>query len=117
MKIGIPPTFGELEQLEDEDLRKLVRMSQAVLNERKPAVVTPTAPGRTSNIAQAFESIPSTPVDAEEFASQHGISVSTLRQQKRFDPLQGEGMPRVYVKKSRKDGVLYIWRGDPNALK
>ncbi len=106
--INIPPTFSELEQLKDEDLRKLVRMATAILNERGPVLPPST---RSSNIENAFQSIPSTPVDAEEFAARHNISVTTLRQQKRFDPLQGEGVDKVHVKKSRKDGHLYVWRG------
>jgi len=106
--INIPPKFSELEDLGDDELRKIVRMATAVLNERGP-VSQPTS--RSSNITAAFESIPVTPVDAEEFAARHNISVNTLRQQKRFDPLQGEGVDRVHVKKNRKDGRLYVWRG------
>lgn len=114
--IHIPPTFGELEELGDEDLQKIIRMAKAVLNEREPITQAMShlkndTPVRSSRIAEAFKSIPTTPVDAEEFAAKHNISVSTLRQQKRFDPLQGEGDERVYVKKSKRDGRLYVWRG------
>lgn len=111
--ITIPPKFSQLEDLDDEDLRKLVRMATAVLNERAP-VSKPTT--RSSNISDAFQSIPSTPTDAEEFTLRHNISVSTLRQQKRFDPLQGEGVDRVHVKKSKKDGRLYVWRGPADLI-
>ncbi|MFC1334843.1 MAG: hypothetical protein G8D91_09200 [gamma proteobacterium symbiont of Clathrolucina costata] len=107
--INIPPTFSDLEGLEDEDLRKLVRMSTAILNERAP--VTPKSSVKKGAVAAAFEAIPSHPVDAEEFAESHGISVSALRQRYRFDPLKDSGA-EVHVKKSKKDGRLYVWRGD-----
>ena len=119
--ISIPPSFSELEVLDDGDLEKLVRMAKAVLHERGPVtrpspVPTGRPTSRTSRIAQAFEDVPTTPVDAEEFATRHGIGVTTLRQQKRFDPLHKEGGDRVYVKKSKRDGRLYVWRGADGSL-
>jgi hypothetical protein len=62
-------------------------------------------------VYQAFEDIPETPVDAEEFAARYNIGVTTLRQQKRFDHLQEAGRGTVHVKKSKRDGRLYVWRG------
>jgi hypothetical protein len=58
-------------------------------------------------ITQAFSSIPSTPVAAEEFAKQHGVSIAVLRQSKRFDSVGGG---TVKVKKDKATKTLMIWR-------
>jgi len=108
--INIPPSFSDLEQLEDDELRKLVRMATAVLNERAPFI--PQKCVKKGATYDAFEAIPSHPVDAEEYAESHGISVSALRQRYRFDPHRDNpAMEKVHVKKSKKDGRLYVWRG------
>lgn len=58
-------------------------------------------------ITQAFSAIPSTPVSAEEFAKQHGVSIAVLRQSKRFDSVGGG---TVKVKKDKQTKTLMIWR-------
>lgn len=58
-------------------------------------------------ITQAFTAIPATPVAAEEFAKQHGVSIAVLRQSKRFDTV---GSGTVKVKKDKATKTLMIWR-------
>ena len=60
------------------------------------------------NIIKAFSLIPKTPVPAEAFASQNNISLSVLRQHKRFDKTNIEG--QVYVRKDSKTDQLMVWR-------
>jgi hypothetical protein len=62
-------------------------------------------------IKNAFAAIPNTPVPADDFASKHGVSLTVLRQSKRFDAADDGG--KVHVKKiPQEDGskVLSIWR-------
>lgn len=59
-------------------------------------------------ILKAFSSIPATPVAAEEFARQHGVSIAVLRQSKRFDATKSTGTVRV--KKDKGTKTLMIWR-------
>lgn len=59
-------------------------------------------------ILKAFTSIPATPVVAEEFAKEHGVSIAVLRQSKRFDLSQSAGTVRV--KKDKGTKTLMIWR-------
>jgi hypothetical protein len=61
-----------------------------------------------NNIAKAFESIPATATAAEDFASEHGVSVAVLRQSKRFD--KSPEMGTVHVKKDKETKTLMIWR-------
>lgn len=71
-------------------------------------------PGRRGNkIATAFGAVTSTPVDAEEFAKQHGVSISVLRQNKRFDTTPESGTVRVV--KDKEKGKLMIWRDSPSS--
>lgn len=57
-------------------------------------------------IQQAFASISETPVSADQFIKDHGISMPVLRQFKRFDKT---GLPgQVNVRK--REGVLMVWR-------
>jgi hypothetical protein len=79
----------------------------------EPLVRLPRASARPSGIREAFENVPESPVDAEEFAARYHIGVGTLRQQKRFDHLQEQGRGKVHVQKLRKGGPLYVWR-DPD---
>ena len=41
-----------------------------------------------SKIATAFRDVPLVPVFAETFAARHRVSISVLRQAKRFDPVR-----------------------------
>jgi hypothetical protein len=59
-------------------------------------------------ILKAFTSIPDTPVVAEEFAKEHGVSIAVLRQSKRFDLSKTVGTVRV--KKDKGTKTLMIWR-------
>lgn len=79
---------------------------------RKPAesatVVTPEPKKRGrkgTKINEAFAAIGTEPVDAEEFAAEHNVSLNVLRQAKRFDKT---GLPRVRVKKL--EGRLRVFR-------
>jgi len=116
MSVSIPPRFAELDALEDEDLRKLIRMASAVLKEREPEKPVTKSSGGEGTSAAAFRAVPDSPVEAEQFAAEHGVSFNTLRQGFRFDPLRETGEP-VRVMKNKADGKYYIWRGDKNLLK
>lgn len=63
-------------------------------------------------IKNAFAAIPNTPVPAEDFAKKYGVSLTVLRQSKRFDTIDDGG--KVHVKKVAQNGgadkVLSIWR-------
>ena len=73
------------------------------------ATKSPKKRGRQgSKIVNAFKAIPATPVAAETFATDHGISLAVLRQSKRFDKTGLDGAVRV--KKDRESGTLMIWR-------
>ena len=60
-----------------------------------------------NNIINSFWNVPSTPVGAIEFAEKSNVSLSVLRQSKRFDKTNLLG--KVHVRKN-KDGILMIWR-------
>ena len=60
-----------------------------------------------SKIQTAFGNIPSTPIDAETFATEHGVSVAVLRQSKRFNK---ESSTTVHVRKNKETGQLMIWQ-------
>ncbi len=71
-------------------------------------IAAPKKRGRKgNNIAQAFTAIPGTPVSAEAFATEHGVSLNVLRQSKRFDK---SGLGSVKVKKDKETKTLMIWR-------
>jgi len=72
-------------------------------------VKTPQKRGRKGDkIIKAFELVPETPVDAEQFAQEHSVSLAVLRQSKRFDKSDMDG--NVKVKKDKGSGRLMIWR-------
>jgi len=60
------------------------------------------------NIVRAFSSIPTKPVPAEIFAKNHNISISVLRQHKRFDKTNMGG--QVFVRKDMKTNRVMVWR-------
>lgn len=59
-------------------------------------------------IITAFQSIPEQPIPAEQFATDHGVSLAVLRQSKRFDRCPERGT--IHVKKDRETKTLMIWR-------
>lgn len=68
----------------------------------------PKKRGRKGNkIQKAFEAVTETPVPAEDFAKEHNVSLSVLRQNKRFDKT---GLAPIRVKKI--EGKLMIWRDE-----
>lgn len=72
-------------------------------------VIAPKKRGRKgTKIAQAFQSIPTSPVPVEDFAKEYNVSIPVLRQSKRFDtsPELGD----VRVKLNKDSGQLMIWR-------
>lgn len=77
-----------------------------------PVTATKPAPkkrGRKGDkIIKAFKAITSTPVNAEDFAAEHNISLNVLRQAKRFDNTDLPGRVRV----KRVDGVQCVYRDD-----
>lgn len=88
-------------------------MSEATTHSKPESATKPTATakkrGRQSNkIANAFAGLTSTPVNIDEYAKSHGVSVAVLRQAKRFDKSTGTGS--VHVKKDKETGSLMIWR-------
>jgi hypothetical protein len=58
-----------------------------------------------TKINEAFAAIGTTPVPAEEFATEHNVSLNVLRQAKRFDRT---GLGKVRIKKI--DGQLMAYR-------
>ena len=77
---------------------------------KTPAASTTTKPAQTANksiklpkkrgrkgnnISIAFNAIPATPVSADQFASDNGVSLAVLRQSKRFDSAPELGNVRV----------------------
>lgn len=74
----------------------------------KPETSTKKRGRKGNNIVLAFNSIPSTPTNAVQFAKQHSVSIAVLRQNKRFDSIPGTGM--VNVRKDKESGELMIWR-------
>ena len=58
-------------------------------------------------ITKAFSSIPASPIAADDFAKEHGVSIAVLRQSKRFDTVGGG---TVRVKKDKGSKTLMIWR-------
>lgn len=70
----------------------------------------PRVPGprgrKSNNIGMAFKAIPPDPVNVEEFAKKHRVSIAVLRQHKRFDKYPGT----VFVRTNKEKGYVEIWR-------
>jgi len=87
-----------------------------VLNEQQQPAETATKAHRVlkkrgrkgNNIAKAFDEVPSTPVDFEEYATQHKVSTNVLRQIKRHDRYAERG--KVFVRKNKETKKMMIWR-------
>lgn len=80
-------------------------------------VQAPKKRGRKgTKITQGLLAITSTPVPAEEFAAQHGISLAVLRQAKRFIsqlPVDlAATVGRVNVKQDPTTKTLMVWKED-----
>lgn len=90
--------------------------AQSATKKQRSTSTSTKSPGRRgSKIAQAFGSLSSEAVDAEEFANTHGVSIAVLRQSKRFDKYPEQG--KVRVEKDKQAGKLKIWREDPSSSK
>ena len=77
-------------------------------------VPAPKKRGRKGDkILKAFQSIPTVPASATQFAESHGVSIAVLRQSKRFD--QTSDLGAVKVKKDKATKELMIWREAPEA--
>ena len=82
-------------------------------DENRPQTATrvPKKRGRKGDkIVRAFENIPTTPVDFEEYAAKYNVSMNVLRQIKRHDKFTDRG--KVYVRKNKQTKRMEIWR-DP----
>lgn len=114
----IPSTNINIDSFEslfsDKSTSSVVRPEQI----EKPMTATkrtkePKKRGRKGDkIKNAFAAIPNSPTPAEEFAKSHNVSLTVLRQSKRFDSFADKG--RVHVKKvalkENGEKVLSIWR-------
>jgi len=60
-----------------------------------------------SNILNAFLAIPNDAISADQFATEHNVSLAVLRQSRRFDK---SGLGPVRVKKDKETKQLMIWR-------
>ena len=61
---------------------------------------------KSNNIDLAFKAIPAHPVNVEDFATKHRVSVAVLRQHTRFNKYPGT----VFVRKNKASGITEIWR-------
>jgi len=87
---------------------KNITSSTAPRSATKPIKVPKKRGKKGDKIVKAFEAIPKNPVNVEDFATTHDVSVPVLRQSKRFDKSGLDG--RVRVKKDKETGNLMIWR-------
>jgi len=72
-------------------------------------VRTPKKRGRKGNkISNAFLAVPAVPVSAEDFITEHGVSLAVLRQSRRFDKSGLDGAVRV--KQDKETKTLMVWR-------
>ena len=62
-------------------------------------------------IAKAFDEIPRTPVNFEQYAQEHSVSPNVLRQIKRHDHYTDRG--KVFVRKNKQTKTMMIWREEP----
>lgn len=99
-----------IDEIESAEIAPATTTVEVVVGE--PATATkpkrePKKRGRKGDkIQRAFAAITITPVDLEQFAEAHEVSVHVLRQSKRFDKTGIAGA--VHVKKI--DGVVSIFR-------
>ena len=65
-------------------------------------------------IVRAFQAVPSTPVEVDQFIAQHGVSLAVLRQSKRFIEAMDSNVATqigcIHVKQDKKTKRLVIWR-------
>jgi hypothetical protein len=77
----------------------------------KPVRVPKKRGRKGDKIARAFREVPTTPVDFEQYAADHGVSPNVLRQIKRHDRFPEKG--KVYVRKNKTTKKMEIWREEP----
>jgi len=86
-----------------------------VLNQPQTATKAPRVlkkRGRKGDkIVKAFDEIPATAVNFEEYAQNHGVSPNVLRQIKRHDRFSESG--QVFVRKNKLTKQMMIWREAP----
>ena len=106
----------------DQQSRQL-KAPSATVHTMPPATATkqtatvakvPGRRGRKSNkIASAFAAIPTTPISAEDFTKQHGISLAVLRQSKRFvskmDTNVAASIGTINVRQDKTTKTLMVW--------
>ena len=97
-----------------EVINKLPFEDQEILEEHLVRVNKKERKARKSKIAMAFRSVPDAPVPAEEFCNVHGIALTTLKQQRRYD--QQHATNPVNVRSACPGGVKYVWRGPKDLL-
>jgi hypothetical protein len=74
----------------------------------KPVRIPKKRGRKGDKIAKAFLEVPATPVDFEQYAENHGVSVNVLRQIKRHDRYSETG--KVFVRKNKATKRMEIWR-------
>jgi len=79
----------------------------APLTSTKPVKESKKRGRKGSKISEAFIAIPTTAIPAEQFATDHSVSLAVLRQSRRFDK---SGLGPVRVKKDKETKQLMIWR-------
>jgi hypothetical protein len=90
---------------------------ELALNKQAPKSATKVYKKRGrkgEQVIKAFKAIPTTMVDAEKYAESYGITVASLRQIKRYDPVKETG--QVFVRKILKGenkGKMMVWREPP----
>lgn len=83
-----------------------------ILNKPQTATKVSKKRGRKGNkISNAFENIPTEPVDFEDYAEAAAISTNVLRQVKRHDAFKSTG--KVFIRKNADDERSTIWRQPP----
>lgn len=68
---------------------------------------------KTTAVADALRKVPSTPVDAELFATECGVSLASLRQVKRFTSAHPDGVvlrDSIKFKTDKATNKVFIWR-------
>lgn len=77
----------------------------------KPARILKKRGRKGNKIAKAFDEIPATPVNFEDYATNHGVTTNVLRQIKRHDRYATRG--KVFVRKNKETKTMMIWREAP----
>ena len=98
----------ELNKIKRPDLKREIPSITKPVTATKPSKEPKKRGRKGDKIVCTLRSVPSEPTSAEQFASDHNVSLAVLRQAKRFDTT---GLPGdVKVRKDKASGVLMIWR-------